>query len=76
MAGTPVSSTNKTDHHDITEILLKVPLNYITLILKFNVFLPILVASGLALTCSSMVGVISEGLIALRNKYKVLNYII
>jgi hypothetical protein len=22
--GTPVSSTNKTDHHDITEILLKV----------------------------------------------------
>ena len=28
--GTPVSSTNKTDRHDITEILLKVPLNYIT----------------------------------------------
>jgi hypothetical protein len=26
-AGTPVSSTNKTDHHDITEILLKVGLN-------------------------------------------------
>ena len=26
---TPVSSTNKTDHHDITEILLKVPLNTI-----------------------------------------------
>jgi hypothetical protein len=25
--GTPVSSTNKTDHHDITEILLKVALN-------------------------------------------------
>jgi hypothetical protein len=24
--GTPVSSTNKTDHHDITEILLKVAL--------------------------------------------------
>jgi hypothetical protein len=23
----PVSSTNKTDHHDITEILLKVALN-------------------------------------------------
>jgi hypothetical protein len=32
--GTPVSSTNKTDHHDITEILLKVVLNtiYLTLI--------------------------------------------
>jgi hypothetical protein len=26
---TPVSSTNKTDRHDITEILLKVPLNII-----------------------------------------------
>jgi hypothetical protein len=25
--GTPVSSTNKTDRHDITEILLKVSLN-------------------------------------------------
>jgi hypothetical protein len=25
----PVSSTNKTDHHDITEILLKVALNNI-----------------------------------------------
>jgi thiosulfate reductase cytochrome b subunit len=68
MAGTPVSSTNKTYHHDITEILLKMPLNTITLILIFNVFLPILVASGLAPTCSSMVGVISEGLTALRNK--------
>ena len=28
---TPVSSTNKTDHHDITEILLKVVLNTINL---------------------------------------------
>ena len=27
--GTPFSSTNKTDHHDITEILLKVALNII-----------------------------------------------
>ena len=27
--GTPVTSTNKTDHHDITEILLKVALNAI-----------------------------------------------
>ena len=29
-SGTPVSSTNKTDLHDITEILLKVVLNIIT----------------------------------------------
>jgi hypothetical protein len=29
--GTTVSSTNKTDRHDITEILLKVALNTITL---------------------------------------------
>ena len=29
--GTPVSSTNKTDRHDIAEILLKVELNIITL---------------------------------------------
>ena len=29
--GTPVSSTNKTDRHDITEILLKVSLNTTTL---------------------------------------------
>ena len=28
--GTPVSSTNKTDRHDITEILLKVALSTIT----------------------------------------------
>ena len=28
-SGTPVSSTNKTDHHDITEILLKVALSTI-----------------------------------------------
>jgi len=31
--GTSVFSTNKTDRHDITEILLKVALNTITLIL-------------------------------------------
>ena len=32
--GTPVSSTNKTNHHDIAEILLKVALSTITLTLK------------------------------------------
>jgi hypothetical protein len=31
--GTPVSSTNKTDCHDITEILLKVALNNISVII-------------------------------------------
>ena len=35
--GTPVSSTNKTDRHNITEILLKVASNTITLTLtKFR----------------------------------------
>jgi len=29
--GTPVSTTNKTDRHNITDILLKVPLNTKTL---------------------------------------------
>ena len=33
--GTPVSSTNKPDRHDITEILLKVLLNTITLTLNW-----------------------------------------
>ena len=33
--GTPVSSTNKTDHRDITEILLKVALNTIALTLYY-----------------------------------------
>ena len=34
--GTSVSSTNKTDHHDITEILLKVVLNTIKFIIEFQ----------------------------------------
>ena len=32
--GTPISSINKTNHHDITEILLKMVLNTITLTLE------------------------------------------
>jgi hypothetical protein len=32
-SGTPVSSTNKTDSHDIAEILLKVTINIIALTL-------------------------------------------
>ena len=35
--GSPVSSTNKTDHHDITEILLKVALNTIKQTNKDNI---------------------------------------
>jgi len=34
--GPPVSSTNKTDRHDIAEILLKVPLNTIKQTESFN----------------------------------------
>ena len=37
--GTPVSSTNKTDHHDITEILLKVALNTINQSIKSVVYI-------------------------------------
>jgi hypothetical protein len=37
-SGTPVSSINKTDCHDITEILLKVVLNTITLTLTPHIF--------------------------------------
>jgi hypothetical protein len=36
--GTPVSSTNKTDCNDITEIFLKVALNTITLTLNPLIF--------------------------------------
>ena len=35
--GKPVSSTNKIDHHDITEILLKVALNTITLTIAHTI---------------------------------------
>jgi hypothetical protein len=35
LRGTPVSSTNKTDCHDITEILLKVALNTINHLSKY-----------------------------------------
>ena len=39
--GTPVSSTNKTDLHDIAEILLKVALNTLTLNSIINVFIQV-----------------------------------
>jgi hypothetical protein len=37
-AGTPLSSTNKTDRHDIAEILLKVALNTINLTKQFALY--------------------------------------
>ena len=39
LLSSPVSSTNKTDCHDITEILLQVALNTITLTQKGNIIL-------------------------------------
>ena len=36
--GTPISSINETDRHDITEILLKVALNTITLTAYQNIY--------------------------------------
>jgi len=41
--GTPVSSTNKTDDHDITEILSKVELNTIHQTYFFNISICILI---------------------------------
>ena len=49
--GTPVSSTNKCDHHDITEILLKVVLNTITLTHSCSLFLWEIVLSRLLFFC-------------------------
>ena len=39
LLSSPLSSTNKTDCHDITEILLQVALNTITLTQKGNIIL-------------------------------------
>ena len=39
--GTLVSSTNKTDRHDITEILLKVALNTITITPEINAYMEV-----------------------------------
>jgi hypothetical protein len=47
--GTPVSSTNKTDCHDITEILLKVALNTITLPLTLSSRIVIILFNGIIL---------------------------
>jgi len=41
LSGTPVSSTNKTDRHDITEILLKVALNTTTITLFIKIYLAV-----------------------------------
>jgi hypothetical protein len=44
--GTPASSTTKTGHHDIAEILQKVELNTINQIIKSNVLLYLQDLSG------------------------------
>jgi hypothetical protein len=54
--GTPVSSTNKADRHDTTEILLKVSLITITLTLNRPEFEPTIYRSG-RFTVSVMVRV-------------------
>jgi hypothetical protein len=36
--GSPVSSTNEIDRHDITEILLKAALNTLSQLLQINLF--------------------------------------
>jgi hypothetical protein len=41
LGGTLVSSTNKTDLHDITEILLKVALNTITITPEINAYMEV-----------------------------------
>ena len=46
--GTPVSSTNKTNHHDVSEILLKVALSTTTLTLNIGFDLDILIFKGFA----------------------------
>jgi hypothetical protein len=48
--GTPVSSTNKTDSHDIIEILLKVALNIINLSINLYSSNPPFVVAGFALS--------------------------
>ena len=40
LRGTPICSPNKTDHHKITELSLKVELNTIT-ITRFTVYIPV-----------------------------------
>ena len=47
LPGSPISSTNKTDHHSISEIMLKVALNTLSLTLlrsHFNVLTLVLIA--------------------------------
>jgi hypothetical protein len=44
--GTPVSSTNKTDRHDIYEILSKVVLNTITLTPTLETLFSLLICPG------------------------------
>jgi len=47
--GTPISSTNKTDRHDMTEILLKVALNTINQTKPKGIFISFWIYMGLKL---------------------------
>jgi hypothetical protein len=63
---TPVSSTNKTDRHDISEILLKVALNAITLTLNSSV------SHHSTNTCIRYEDDVKTQIIQLTNKLKIL----
>ena len=49
--GTPVSSTNKADHHDITEILLRVALNTINQAKQMVIRYEISIISQMTMDC-------------------------
>ena len=53
--GTPVSSTNKTDHHDIAEILLKVALNTISHPARQSVVMKVMCISFCRQSCFCVV---------------------
>jgi hypothetical protein len=52
--GTPVCSTNKTDRHDITEILLNVALNTINQSKPYNVFSCTLLLNHYSFSCTRL----------------------
>jgi hypothetical protein len=59
--GTLVSFTNKTDSHDIAEILLKVALNTMTLTLKHH-------SVGFLITVTMLEGILRKGKIIMEKK--------
>jgi hypothetical protein len=63
--GTLVSFTNKTDSHDIAEILLKVALNTMTLTLKHHS-----TNVGFLITVTMLEGILRKGKIIMEGKKK------